>query len=171
MDERDLNTQKEIDNQIFKAESKSYTVPNPDKLNFMLFWLYSRGEYDECLRTLEAWQNHSCENYPYALMLKGLINRRQGKINDSLKYFKLCHVIDEHNPKFLKQVAKTLRLTGRFKTALQIIENAEQITPSDWEIAYIKAHIYENLQQMDLAKRTLETSLEYGDNRYTILFL
>jgi hypothetical protein len=55
----------------FNAPKESNSVPNPDKMNFHLFWLYSRGEYDECLRVLDAWQNASCVNYPYALMLKG----------------------------------------------------------------------------------------------------
>lgn len=81
--------------------SNSHTViPNPDKMNYHLFWLFSRGEYDECLKVLDAWNNASVENYPYGLTLKGLINRRLGKVNESLKYFKLCHVIDEHNPQF-----------------------------------------------------------------------
>ena len=71
-------------------------------------------------------------------MMKGNIMRRKGQVSESLKYFKLCHVIDEHNPKFLKQVAKTLRLTEKFKTALSIAENAENITPNDWEITFIK---------------------------------
>ena len=145
------------------------TVPNPDKMNFYLFWLYSRGEYEDCLRVLESWQNASCTNYPFALSIKGMINRHYGKINESLKFFKLCHVIDEHNPKFLKQVAKTLRLTGRFKTALQQIESAEQIDPSDWEVIYIKAHIYENLNQIDNAKKCLEQALSYGTENKKIL--
>lgn len=101
-----------------------------------------------------------------------MINRHYGKINESLKFFKLCHVIDEHNPKFLKQVSKTLRLTGRFKTALQLIENAEQITPNDWEVSYIKAFIYENLNQSENAKKCLEDALAYGlENRQILLKL
>ena len=57
---------------------------------------------------LNKWKLQSCKNYEFGHYLQALLYRKKGNLNESLKFMKLCHLIDASNPVFLKELAKTL---------------------------------------------------------------
>lgn len=57
---------------------------------------------------LNKWKLQSCKNYEFGHYLQAVLHRKKGNLNESLKFMKLCHLIDGSNPVFLKELAKTL---------------------------------------------------------------
>lgn len=57
---------------------------------------------------LNKWKLQTCKNYEFGHFLQAIIHRKRGNLQESLKYIKLCHMIDQNNPTFIKELAKTL---------------------------------------------------------------
>lgn len=57
---------------------------------------------------LNKWRLQSCKNYEFGHYLEGLLHRKKGKVSESLKSIKLCHMIDPTNQVYVKELARTL---------------------------------------------------------------
>ena len=95
---------------------------------------------------LDQWRAYTCSNFELGHWIQALLHRRAGRLTESLKFFKLCHVIDAENPDVLKQIAKTLyfgifmifrMLVGRFKTATKVANDALEKSPNDWVLLIV----------------------------------
>lgn len=67
-----------------------------------------KQDYDLCESMLNKWRLQSCKNYEFGHYLQALLKRKKGKITESLKYIKLCHMIDPSNQIYLKELTRTL---------------------------------------------------------------
>lgn len=79
-----------------------------EKKNWLVHLLYSRQEYDECLRVIEEQlkaANGLCE---YPVYVKALIRRQQGRIQESLQLFQAATCLNPHSAANLKQVGRSL---------------------------------------------------------------
>ena len=75
--------------------------------------------------------NGVCE---YALYVKALILRRQGRAQESLQLFQAAVCLNPHNVSNLKQVGRSLYLLGKHKAALEVFEETQRVAPGDWEV-------------------------------------
>jgi len=83
----------------------------------------------------------------YAL---GLVTRRQGKWNESVRYFQRCLTLDPRNAEVLSNAAWTYAMLRQFPAALKLYDRALEITPDDLDIVAAKAGTYQaegNLQE------------------------
>lgn len=104
----------------------------PTRRNWLIHLLYSRRDFDECLQVIEQQlrqHNGVCE---YALYVKGLIKRQRGEINESLQLFQAAMMINPHNPSNLKQVGRSLYLLGKHANAIEVFNEALELSPEDW---------------------------------------
>ena len=79
-----------------------------EKRNWLVHSLYSRQEYDECLKVIEEQlkaANGLCE---YPVYVKALIRRQQGRIQESLQLFQAATCLNPHSAANLKQVGRSL---------------------------------------------------------------
>ena len=89
------------------------------KRNWQIHLQYSRGEYANCLNTIERQLKESKGLSEYALYVKALIRRQEGRIQDSLQLFQAATCLSPMNVANLKQVARSLYLLGKHKAAIE----------------------------------------------------
>jgi tetratricopeptide (TPR) repeat protein len=114
------------------------------KRNWLIHQLYIRQEFAECLKVIES-QLAECKGLAeYPLYVKALIRRQQGCINESLQLFQAATVLNPHNIANLKQVGRSLYLSGKHKQAIDVYEEAQRIGIDDWEVWHNKGlcHLY-----------------------------
>lgn len=55
-----------------------------------------------------------------------------GNISESFDLLKKCHIHNEQNPEYLKQISRALFLMGKPKSALEVANEALKNHPYDW---------------------------------------
>lgn len=118
------------------ASSLSSTVRI--RRNWLIHALYIRGEFAECLKVIEAALSECKGLCEYPLYVKALIRRQQGGIAESLQLFQAATVLNPHNIANLKQVGRSLYLSGKHKQAIDVYEEAQRIGIDDWEVYHNK---------------------------------
>lgn len=94
----------------------------------------------------------------YALYVKALILRQDGRILESLKNFQQATRMEPHSAANLKQVARSLYLLGKHKPAIDVYGEAKKISPEDWEIWHNEALCCVYLKQYDRAADALRNA-------------
>jgi Bardet-Biedl syndrome 4 protein len=74
-----------------------------------------------------------------------------GAIQESLQLFQQAALLNEHNPANLKQVARCLYLLGRHKQAIEVYDEAQRLSPEDWEVAHNKGLCFMYLKNYEKA--------------------
>lgn len=114
------------------------------KRNWLLHQLYIRHEFKECLKVIDAQLTECKGQCEYPIYVKALIRRQQGCIAESLQLFQAATVLNPHNVANLKQVGRSLYLSGKHKQAIDVYEEAQRIGIDDWEVWHNKGlcHLY-----------------------------
>ena len=129
--------------------------------NWVIQRMYVRREYKECLQHIErrvracGGAKGSCE---FALYIKALILRHQGKIDESLQLFRLVTTINPQNIRNIKQVARSLYLLGKQQAALQIYNEALEIDNNDREIYHNRGLCHMHLKEYGKAIEAFESA-------------
>lgn len=66
------------------------------------------------------------------LIFLGMVFRQEGKIQESLDMFQACAMMNPKNSMYLKQIARSLFLLGKSKTAIEVFNEAAKLNPDDW---------------------------------------
>ena len=124
------------------------------KRNWKIHLHYTRGEYADCLTVIERQLKATKGLCEYALYVKALIRRQEGKIEDSLQLFQAATCLSPMNVANLKQVARSLYLLGKHKAAIEVYDEAmksTQLAGSDWEVWHNKGLCLTYLRRFDEA--------------------
>ncbi|XP_043507681.1 Bardet-Biedl syndrome 4 protein homolog isoform X2 [Frieseomelitta varia] len=150
---------------------KVLEIPAIESKNWLLHRHYTRHEYKTCKILIDQELTKSNGHSEYANYLKGLILRREGKIQDSLNCFQAAYNINSTNVNNMKQIAKSL-IMGNHKHAVDVFLEAEKIlkTP-DWEIYFNLGECYTKLNQLHEAKKYLRRSIELTKNELPYILL
>ncbi|XP_072757079.1 BBSome complex member BBS4 [Anoplolepis gracilipes] len=128
--------------------------------NWLLHRHYTRHEYNACKLLIEQ-ELMKSDGHEYASYLKGLILRQEGKIQDSLDCFQTAYNVNSTNIDNVKQIAKSLLITGSHKRAIDAYTEAEKISAlPDWEIYYGLGEAYVKLNQLQEGKTHFKRSTE-----------
>ncbi|KAK9304065.1 hypothetical protein QLX08_004443 [Tetragonisca angustula] len=152
---------------------KVLEIPAIESKNWLLHRHYTRHEYKTCKILIDQELTKSNGHSEYANYLKGLILRREGKIQDSLNCFQAAYNINSTNVNNVKQIAKSFLIMGSHKHAVDIFLEAEKIllkTP-DWEIYFNLGECYAKLNQLHEAKKYLRRSIELTKNELPYILL
>ncbi|KAF3428310.1 hypothetical protein E2986_05335 [Frieseomelitta varia] len=174
---------------------KVLEIPAIESKNWLLHRHYTRHEYKTCKILIDQELTKSNGHSEYANYLKGLILRREGKIQDSLNCFQAAYNINSTNVNNMKQIAKSLKylstfynifynvfiyllmlfdslIMGNHKHAVDVFLEAEKIlkTP-DWEIYFNLGECYTKLNQLHEAKKYLRRSIELTKNELPYILL
>ena len=106
------------------------------------------------------------------MYVRGLINRIEGRIIDSLVSFQAAHALNPVNGNTLKQIVRSLYLLGKHHNALETLVDAESICSEDRDIFHDRGICYVHLKQYEKAiemfkianmvQRQLSTFLQLG---------
>ncbi|XP_025075758.1 Bardet-Biedl syndrome 4 protein [Pogonomyrmex barbatus] len=128
--------------------------------NWLLHRHYTRHEYSSCKLLIEQ-ELAKSNGHEYANYLKGLILRKEGKIQDSLDCFQIAYNVNLTNVDNIKQIAKSLLIIGSHKRAIDAYMEAEKISAvPDWEIYHGLGEAYVKLNQLQEAKKHFKRSTE-----------
>ncbi|KAG5317502.1 BBS4 protein, partial [Pseudoatta argentina] len=130
--------------------------------NWLLHRHYTRHEYSACKLLIEQ-ELMKSNGHEYANYLKGLILRKEGRIQDSLDCFQTAYNVNSTNIDNVKQIAKSLLIMGSHKRAIDAYAEAEKISIlPDWEIYHGlgKLFAYVKLNQLQEGKKYFKRSTE-----------
>ena len=139
-----------------------------DRLNWKIYELYVAHQIDACLQLIET-QLYACRGQcEFAIYVKGLLQRNQGNISESLELFQAATVLNPSNIANLKQVARSLYLLGRYEAAVDIYDKAQQIEFDDWEIWHNKGLCLEKLSKYEECIESYEaaTAVQQHDSTF-----
>jgi tetratricopeptide (TPR) repeat protein len=98
-----------------------------------LYWGYH--DYDRARKELSLAQK-SLPNDPWAFVLAGYIDRRQGRWAESTKNLERAVELDPQNPRVLQQIAYSYYLLRRYADQERALDRAIAVTPKE---AYLRA--------------------------------
>ncbi|XP_043505596.1 Bardet-Biedl syndrome 4 protein homolog [Polistes fuscatus] len=151
---------------------KVVEIPSTEIRNWLLHRHYTRREHKICKILIEEELTKSNGHNEYANYLKGLILRKEGKIQDSLDSFQAAYNVNSSNVNNVKQIAKSLLIMGSHKRAVEAYLEAEKISIlPDWEIYYSLGECYVKLDQLQEAKKQFKRSIELTKNELPYLAL
>eukprot|EP00392_Amoebophrya_sp_AT5.2_P007568 g7583.t1 len=140
-----------------------------ERKNWLINMLYLRQEFEECKELIEE-QLQECQGMcEFAIYVKALIYRQEGKIQESLAFFQAVTCLNPHNVLNLKQVGRSLYLLGNHKAAIDVYDEALILSPDDWEIFHNKGLCYMYLRQYDEAVDSFEKANDV--QRHDVTFL
>ncbi|CAJ1419856.1 unnamed protein product [Effrenium voratum] len=115
-----------------------------EKKNWLINLLYVRQEFKECMEVIEEQLRDSNGMCEYAIYVKALIKRQEGQVQESLQLFQAATCISPLNVYNLKQMGRSLYLLGKHRGAIEVYDEAQKISPDDWEIWHNKGlcHMY-----------------------------
>mmetsp|Transcript_3896 Transcript_3896/g.7182 ORF Transcript_3896/g.7182 Transcript_3896/m.7182 type:complete len:509 (+) Transcript_3896:138-1664(+) len=157
--------------QSTQAHQRKNRVKEGGERNWLIHKLYVRRQFDACLREIEERIQNcgpakgSCE---FALYVKALILRHQGKIEESLNLFQLTTKINPQNIANIKQVARSLYLLGKKHAALDIYRDALTIDKRDWEVYHNLGLCHMELKEYPKAIESFESAnaIQAHDSTY-----
>eukprot|EP00878_Enallax_costatus_P028947 GHUV01031314.1.p1 GENE.GHUV01031314.1~~GHUV01031314.1.p1 ORF type:complete len:184 (+),score=34.44 GHUV01031314.1:96-647(+) len=125
--------------QGFACSNSYQTARVPmERQNYLIHQLYVRQQYEECVNLIGQVLAETDERSEYALYVKALIERQQGKIQDSLKLFQQATALNPHNIANLKQVGRSWYLLGKHRAAAEVYDEAIKLDSQDWELWFNK---------------------------------
>ncbi|XP_060826972.1 Bardet-Biedl syndrome 4 protein isoform X1 [Bombus pascuorum] len=151
---------------------KALEISAIESNNWLLHRHYTRHEYKTCKILIDQELTRSNGYNEYANYLKGLILRREGKIQDSLSCFQAAYNVNSTNVNNVKQIAKSFLIMGSHKRAVDAYLEAEKILNiPDWEIYFNLGECYTKMNQLYEAKKHLKRSIELTKNELPYIAL
>jgi TolB-like protein/class 3 adenylate cyclase/Tfp pilus assembly protein PilF len=123
-------------------QSLTRLLPNSGETHLALakhlYWGYL--DYDRARNELSLAQK-SLPNEPWAFVLAGYIDRRQGRWDQSIKNLERAVELDPQNPAFLQQLALTYDSLRRYADAESVYDRAIAATPKDAALRASRAEV------------------------------
>ncbi|XP_022907964.1 BBSome complex member BBS4 [Onthophagus taurus] len=153
--------------------SMSYPEPSPiEQLNWLIHVQHVRGEIASCKRLIKENITKSHGKNDYAYHKEGTILREEGKLQEALEAFQICHKLNQDDTGHVKEIAKCLYLLQRYRLALEAYLEAERAsTKPDWEIFYNIAQCLILMGKPEKAREYVQKSLQYDkqEDSYALL--
>ncbi|XP_071813396.1 BBSome complex member BBS4-like isoform X1 [Apostichopus japonicus] len=146
-------------------------LPIFERQNWLIHLHYIRKEYNTCKALIKERLSESNGQCEYALYVQALILRQEGRIQESLECFQTCSLINAQNPNNLKQVARSLFLLGRHKSAIDVYSEAARLSERDWEISHNQGVCYLYLKDYLKAKECLKQAIQYNKHDLSYVML
>lgn len=136
-----------------------------DRRNWYLYQLFVRQEYVACLSVIETQLRESGGACEYALYLKGLLKRQEGKLTESLMLLHAAVLVNPINVISRKQLGRAQMLMGQYKDAIEAFEevNVRHLVAceaEDWECFHCLGLCYAKIREYEKAIEALSHAIE-----------
>lgn len=156
--ERDTKDQQSKNKNIIKQPSEIDNAFN--SMNWLVHQYFVRQEYTECLNIFSQYsKKNSGTESPYSLLIRGLIKRSGGFINESVSLFKQSYSLNQNSIYIMREIGKNFLLLGKFKMAIEIFDSILLKQENDWNSYYQKGICYMNLGQYREANEMVDQAL------------
>ncbi len=123
-------------------QSLTRLLPNSGEAHLALakhlYWGYL--DYDRARNELSLAQQ-SLPNEPWAFVLAGYIDRRQGRWDESTKNLERAVELDPQNPAVLQQIARSYDCLRRYADEERVYDRAIAVTPEDAALRAARAEV------------------------------
>ncbi|XP_074114092.1 Bardet-Biedl syndrome 4 isoform X2 [Cotesia typhae] len=129
--------------------------------NWALHRHYVRHQYQMSEAIIQTEMIRSDGRNEYASYLKGMLLKKEGKVQESLHYFQKSYHVNSIKLATVRQIAKSLFLLGNHTQAIIVYSEAFQNSnPSEWRIYYNIGECYMALDYNDDAEKNLIKSID-----------
>lgn len=147
-----------------------------DRRNWYLYQLFARQEYARCRSGIEAQLRETGGVCEYALYLKALLKRNEGKLKESLLLLQASVLVNPLSIANRKQLGRALLLVGQFREAIEAFEAANVrllvlSAPEDWEAYYCIGVCQTSLQEYERAEEAFLHSIKVQKNDLSYIAL
>jgi len=123
-------------------ESLTRLLPNSGEAHLALakhlYWGYH--DYDHARKELSLAQK-SLPNDPWAFVLAGYIDRRQGRWAESTKNLERAAELDPQNPHVLQQISSSYNFLHRYADQVRALDRAIAVTPKEAVLRVSRAEV------------------------------
>ena len=123
-------------------ESLTRLLPNSGEAHLALakhlYWGYH--DYDRARKELSLAQK-SLPNDPWAFVLAGYIDRRQGRWAESTKNLERAAELDPQNPHVLQQISSSYNFLRRYADQVRALDRAIAVTPKEAVLRVSRAEV------------------------------
>ncbi|KAK3927069.1 Bardet-Biedl syndrome 4 protein-like protein [Frankliniella fusca] len=146
-----------------ETSSKAPELNAIEGRNWLIHRHFTRKEFGICKILIQEELERTRGKQEFANYIQGLILRHEGKIQESLECFQICHSLHPKNVDYIKQVARSLFLLGLHNLALEAYLDAQQISEvPDWDIFYNLGECWLRLGEHTKAKESLRQAVQLG---------
>ncbi|XP_007906956.2 Bardet-Biedl syndrome 4 protein [Callorhinchus milii] len=146
-------------------------LPILERRNWLIHLHYIRKDYETCKTIIKEQLQETQGMCEYAIYVQALIFRLEGKIQESLELFQTCAILNPQNLDNLKQVARSLFLLGKHKSAIEVYNEAARLNEKDWEIEHNLGVCYMYLKDFEKAKEHLNCALQHSKHDLSFVML
>ncbi|EGD81027.1 hypothetical protein PTSG_10970 [Salpingoeca rosetta] len=150
------------------ARSKESKLENYDALNWRIHQLYTEQRFDDCDKLIELALQRSQSQCDYALYVRGMILKAQGQLKEAQTAFQEVLRLRPTNHHAALQIARCLYLSGKFRAALDVFDQAAEIGVSSWRVHHDKSMCHVRLKQYDQAEQLLGRALAIYNNALSL---
>lgn len=140
-----------------------------DRLNWLVYNYFLRDDFNQCLDILTKTQTKEVVDSEFSLFIKGLIKRQNGELEKSTELLKKCYNYNINDIALLKEIGKNLLLTGKYKLAIDIYDEAIEAFPDDWECYHFKGIASMNNSSYEMAQACFEKALSINYNESSLI--
>ncbi|CAI8038852.1 Bardet-Biedl syndrome 4 protein [Geodia barretti] len=116
--------------------TRPHDIAVHERKNWLIHLHYIRKDFETCKVLIGEMLQETEGMCEYAIYVLGLIKRQEGEISDSLELFQRAVTLNPNSSAAVKQVARSLFLLGRHKSALEAYNEALSLSPQEWEILH-----------------------------------
>jgi Bardet-Biedl syndrome 4 protein len=147
-------------------------VNQKDSVNWMIYQLFLKKNYDECLETINKYSvDKDGIESQFSIYLRALIKRYKGEVNESLNLLRKCYNLNDSSISVMKEIGKSLLLLGKFKMSIEIYDEILSRNEDDWEAYQEKGLCNLNIQDYEMASACFNKALEICYNDQTLIYL
>ena len=123
-------------------ETAARLQPNAGEVHLTRGLLYYRGslDYEPALAEF-ALAQRSLPNDASIPFLIGMVERRQGHWDESIRHIEQAVRLDPHNIQLISELATTLFITRRYDEAAKTLDSALAWKPLDFGMAFLRARV------------------------------
>ncbi|CAM1308551.1 BBS4 (predicted) [Pycnogonum litorale] len=144
---------------IGSHSAKVSELPAVERRNWLIHLHFVRKDFDICKSLINEQLEETFNHCEYALYIKAMILRNEGRIQDSLSLFQKCWKLNR-SAENLKQIGRSLYLLGRKKAAVEAYTEALQSDTGNWTIMSKIGLCHLDLGEYDEAKKHLLQAIQ-----------
>jgi len=166
----DKKDEKTINNNLLIKKPNDFMSANQkDNNNWMVYNYFLRYDFEKCrevLNKVNTVKKNDVES-EFSVFTKGLIKRYNGEIEKAIELLKKSYAFNSNEIFTLKEIGKSLVLTGKYSLSIDIYDEVLASFPDDWETYHYKGIASMNDKSYEMAQACFEKALALNHNEAT----
>jgi tetratricopeptide (TPR) repeat protein len=140
-----------------------------DGNNWLAYNYFLRFEFDKSTDLINKASTIKKDTYKseFSIYTSALIKRHGGEIEVAIDLLKKCFAFNSNEIFTLKEIGKSLVLTGKYSLSIEIYDEVLASYPDDWETYHYKGIASMNNKSYEMAQACFDKALSLNYNEST----